>query len=114
MVERHLQDGDVVLFNRQPSLHRVSIMAHRARVLQSRCCLLLQVQSGKAADVTIYFMLSRSYTMHMWPHTVQCPSMSKSCEFTVLMLLADTSCAIPQDVPLQRVCLQPVQCGLRR
>lgn len=33
IVERHLQDGDVVLFNRQPSLHRVSIMAHRARVM---------------------------------------------------------------------------------
>jgi DNA-directed RNA polymerase beta' subunit len=33
VVERHLQDGDVVLFNRQPSLHRVSIMA---RILQSR------------------------------------------------------------------------------
>ncbi len=31
-VERHLKDGDVVLFNRQPSLHRMSIMAHRARV----------------------------------------------------------------------------------
>jgi len=27
-VERHLQDGDTVLFNRQPSLHRMSIMAH--------------------------------------------------------------------------------------
>lgn len=36
MVERHLQDGDIVLFNRQPSLHRVSIMAHRARILHSR------------------------------------------------------------------------------
>lgn len=28
IVERHLVDGDVVLFNRQPSLHRLSIMAH--------------------------------------------------------------------------------------
>jgi DNA-directed RNA polymerase III subunit RPC1 len=33
IVERHLRDGDVVLFNRQPSLHRISIMAHRARVM---------------------------------------------------------------------------------
>ncbi len=32
IVERHLQDGDIVLFNRQPSLHRMSIMAHRVRV----------------------------------------------------------------------------------
>jgi hypothetical protein len=29
VVRRHLMDGDVVLFNRQPSLHRISIMAHR-------------------------------------------------------------------------------------
>ena len=28
VVERHLMDGDVVLFNRQPSLHKLSIMAH--------------------------------------------------------------------------------------
>jgi DNA-directed RNA polymerase III subunit RPC1 len=44
IVERHLQDGDVVLFNRQPSLHRVSIMAHKARVMPwktfrfNECC----------------------------------------------------------------------------
>jgi DNA-directed RNA polymerase beta' subunit len=28
IVHRHLVDGDVVLFNRQPSLHRISIMSH--------------------------------------------------------------------------------------
>ncbi|RUS34443.1 putative RPO31-DNA-directed RNA polymerase III, 160 kd subunit [Jimgerdemannia flammicorona] len=32
IVERHLADGDVVLFNRQPSLHRLSIMAHYVKV----------------------------------------------------------------------------------
>ena len=32
-VERHLRDDDVVLFNRQPSLHKMSIMGHRAVVL---------------------------------------------------------------------------------
>ena len=36
VVERHLMDGDVVLFNRQPSLHRLSIMAHRVRVHKHR------------------------------------------------------------------------------
>ena len=35
-VERQLVDGDVVLFNRQPSLHRMSIMAHRVRVMPGR------------------------------------------------------------------------------
>ncbi len=33
VVERHLMDGDIVLFNRQPSLHRMSIMAHEVRVM---------------------------------------------------------------------------------
>ena len=28
LVERQLEDGDIVLFNRQPSLHRMSMMAH--------------------------------------------------------------------------------------
>lgn len=33
IVERHLKDGDMVLFNRQPSLHRMSMMAHEVKVL---------------------------------------------------------------------------------
>ncbi|MGA8857151.1 MAG: DNA-directed RNA polymerase subunit A' [Candidatus Bathyarchaeia archaeon] len=33
IVERHIRDGDIVLFNRQPSLHRMSIMAHTVKVL---------------------------------------------------------------------------------
>lgn len=33
IVERHLKDGDIAIFNRQPSLHRMSIIAHRVRVL---------------------------------------------------------------------------------
>lgn len=36
MVERHLHDNDVVLFNRQPSLHKLSIMAHRAKIHHHR------------------------------------------------------------------------------
>jgi DNA-directed RNA polymerase III subunit RPC1 len=36
VVHRHLVDGDLVLFNRQPSLHRISIMCHRARVMEHR------------------------------------------------------------------------------
>ena len=36
IVERQLMDGDVVLFNRQPSLHRMSMMAHRVRVMKHR------------------------------------------------------------------------------
>ncbi|MFH0875180.1 MAG: DNA-directed RNA polymerase subunit A' [archaeon] len=32
-VERHLMDGDIALFNRQPSLHRMSMMCHHIKVL---------------------------------------------------------------------------------
>jgi DNA-directed RNA polymerase subunit A' len=36
IVERQLVDGDIVLFNRQPSLHRISMMAHKVRVLPGK------------------------------------------------------------------------------
>lgn len=36
VVERHMEDGDIVLFNRQPSLHKVSIMAHKAKIMEWR------------------------------------------------------------------------------
>ncbi|XP_059158515.1 DNA-directed RNA polymerase III subunit RPC1-like [Physella acuta] len=44
LVERHMIDGDVVLFNRQPSLHKLSIQAFYAKVMPNRtfrfneCC----------------------------------------------------------------------------
>ena len=34
IVHRHLMDGDPVLFNRQPSLHKMSMMCHITRVLK--------------------------------------------------------------------------------
>ncbi len=36
LIERHLSDGDIVMFNRQPSLHQMSIMAHYVRVLPGK------------------------------------------------------------------------------
>ena len=33
IVDRHLRNGDYVLFNRQPSLHKMSMMAHKVRVM---------------------------------------------------------------------------------
>lgn len=36
LVERHLFDGDFVIFNRQPSLHRLSMLGHRVKVLPGR------------------------------------------------------------------------------
>ena len=34
IVHRHLMNGDFVLFNRQPSLHKMSMMGHRVRVMK--------------------------------------------------------------------------------
>ena len=34
IVHRHMMDGDAVLFNRQPSLHRVSMMCHIVKVMK--------------------------------------------------------------------------------
>jgi DNA-directed RNA polymerase subunit A' len=36
VIERQLMDGDIVIFNRQPSLHRVSMMSHKIRVLPGK------------------------------------------------------------------------------
>jgi DNA-directed RNA polymerase II subunit RPB1 len=35
-VERHLQDGDIVLLNRQPTLHKQSMMGHRIKVIDNK------------------------------------------------------------------------------
>ncbi|GMH84485.1 hypothetical protein TL16_g09939 [Triparma laevis f. inornata] len=36
VVDRHMEDGDIVLFNRQPSLHKLSIMSHEVKVMKWR------------------------------------------------------------------------------
>jgi DNA-directed RNA polymerase subunit A' len=36
VVERHLMDNDICIFNRQPSLHRMSIMCHKIKVLPGK------------------------------------------------------------------------------
>ncbi len=36
IVYRHLKDGDVMLTNRQPTLHKPGMMSHRARILKVR------------------------------------------------------------------------------
>ena len=36
IVERHLVDGDIAVFNRQPSLHRMSIMSHKIRIMPGK------------------------------------------------------------------------------
>ncbi|KAL6257208.1 hypothetical protein P5V15_012135 [Pogonomyrmex californicus] len=48
VVHRHLQNGDILLLNRQPTLHKPSIMAHKARVLKGEKTLHLHYANCKA------------------------------------------------------------------
>ena len=34
IVHRHMMDGDGILFNRQPTLHRMSMMCHIVKVMK--------------------------------------------------------------------------------
>lgn len=36
IVHRHMQNDDIVMFNRQPSLHKMSIMGHRVRLVDGK------------------------------------------------------------------------------
>ncbi|EOB12667.1 DNA-directed RNA polymerase II subunit RPB1, partial [Nosema bombycis CQ1] len=51
IVERHMQNGDTILFNRQPSLHKMSMMGHKVRVMEGKTFRLnLSVTSPYNAD----------------------------------------------------------------
>jgi DNA-directed RNA polymerase II subunit RPB1 len=47
VVHRHLMDGDAVLFNRQPTLHRMSMMCHTVKVLEKGSTFRLNVAVTK-------------------------------------------------------------------
>jgi len=47
-VYRHLQNGDVLLLNRQPTLHRPSMMAHKVRVLRGEKTIRLHYANCKS------------------------------------------------------------------
>lgn len=48
IVMRHMQNGDVMLVNRQPTLHKGSIMAHKVRVLPGEKTLRLHYANCKS------------------------------------------------------------------
>ncbi|XP_012272524.1 DNA-directed RNA polymerase I subunit RPA1 [Orussus abietinus] len=48
IVHRHLQNGDMMLLNRQPTLHKPSIMAHKVRILKGEKTLRLHYANCKA------------------------------------------------------------------
>lgn len=46
IVERHLLDGDIVWFNRQPSLHRYSTMAHHVKIINDESLMSFRLNIG--------------------------------------------------------------------
>ncbi|XP_014257443.1 DNA-directed RNA polymerase I subunit RPA1 [Cimex lectularius] len=48
ILHRHLINGDILLLNRQPTLHRPSIMAHKARVLKGEMTFRLHYANCKS------------------------------------------------------------------
>jgi DNA-directed RNA polymerase I subunit RPA1 len=48
IVHRHLERGDMMLMNRQPTLHRPSIMGHRVRILKGQRALRMNYAPCKA------------------------------------------------------------------
>ena len=47
IVHRHIMNGDPVLFNRQPTLHRMSMMCHRAKIMKQGDTFRLNVAATK-------------------------------------------------------------------
>ena len=64
IVHRHMMDGDAVLFNRQPSLHRMSMMCHIVKVMKKGDTFRMNVACTKPynADRPISRNPSRSAT----------------------------------------------------
>jgi DNA-directed RNA polymerase II subunit RPB1 len=53
VVERHLKDGDCVVFNRQPTLHKMSMMGHKVVVMPHNTFRMnLSATSSYNADLT--------------------------------------------------------------
>lgn len=112
VVERHMIDGDVVLFNRQPSLHKLSIMSHRVKVWRER------VTEGCVTCVLPRFSRRRSVaSLRTAPHThtylPACLSGGAGASGWGVGLRCWSGHAVAH-VSIQRVRLRPVQRGLRR
>jgi DNA-directed RNA polymerase II subunit RPB1 len=55
VVHRHMMDGDCVLFNRQPSLHRMSMMGHIVKVMKIGDTFRMNVANTKPYNADRFF-----------------------------------------------------------
>ena len=68
-----MNDGDFVLFNRQPSLHKMSIMGHRIKIMPySTFRLNLSVTSPYNADFDGDKIMGNCYTILMIHQALTC------------------------------------------
>lgn len=61
-VYRNLRDGDVMLTNRQPTLHKPGMMAHRARVLKVRTFTAAAPETYLGLAIQVRLYISRPTT----------------------------------------------------
>lgn len=97
-VYRHLRDGDIMLTNRQPTLHKPGMMAHRARVLavRSPCCCPLRLTRCAACYVDAYlrawrFAICRLALMSVSSSTYNCASCGQQ-RSAVLVCVCGAAC----------------------
>ena len=55
-IHRHMMDGDAILFNRQPTLHRMSMMCHIARIMTRGDTFRMNVADTKPYNADQIFM----------------------------------------------------------
>lgn len=103
VVERHMRDGDIVLFNRQPTLHKMSMMAHRARVMTgSTFRLNVNICSSYNADFD-----GDEMNVHM------CQSYSTQAELMTLSRVSQLLVSAQGNKPVNAL-VQDALCGIRQ
>ncbi|XP_064614759.1 LOW QUALITY PROTEIN: DNA-directed RNA polymerase II subunit RPB1-like [Liolophura sinensis] len=100
-VERHMQNGDNIIFNRQPTLHKMSMMCHRVKVLPwSTFRLNLSVTTPYNADfdgdeMNLHLPQSLETKAEIWelaavPRMIITPQANRP----VMGIVQDTLCAV--------------------
>ena len=65
IVERHIQDGDIVLLNRQPTLHKQSMMGHRIKVINDETFLTYRLSVGVTSPYNADFDGEKFHKLHV-------------------------------------------------
>jgi DNA-directed RNA polymerase beta' subunit len=66
IVHRHMMDGDAILFNRQPTLHRMSMMCHIARIMKRGDTFRMNVADTKPYNADRNFVTIKVTSRQGW------------------------------------------------